>query len=419
VTDPAAERQLKRVNGTRARLLTIVCALAGLTLAVGMIGIFQIREVDAGYDALVRGEARVVEDVLEMRNALNEQAAAVGGYVAGRGRGWLSPAFTAPSAPFHRALTDAQAKVAHPRDVSLLAGLARDYPRLMARYRRQVALVRSGHHAEAAIVAAAAATLERLEEVQGRQRERLSAKTAEARRTSDLAVAELTALALLALALSGLLAFVVWRRASALTATLAEQRELASVDPLTGLANRRTFDRSLSEEFARARRHGRRLSLVLFDLDHFKRVNDVHGHPVGDLVLRETGARLLGGARETDLIARVGGEEFAWLMPETAAGDALLVAERARSLVSGSPFPVAGRLTASAGICNVSWAESAEDLYRRADEALYTAKRLGRDAAVVYGEGCAENLDALELIGQPPRTVAGQPIKTGQVTGVS
>jgi diguanylate cyclase (GGDEF)-like protein len=158
----------------------------------------------------------------------------------------------------------------------------------------------------------------------------------------------------------------------------------AASDPLTGLANHRTFFERLNAETGRARRHGASVGLVLIDLDHFKRVNDHHGHQVGDRVLLEAAGRLGALAREEDTLARIGGEEFAWLLPETGAQAAWEAAERARSAIAAEPFPVAGKVTMSAGVAELGPDGTVNELFRAADAALYWAKSQGRDACVPY-----------------------------------
>jgi diguanylate cyclase (GGDEF)-like protein len=172
----------------------------------------------------------------------------------------------------------------------------------------------------------------------------------------------------------------------------AELAWRAATDPLTGLVNRGVFEDRLAEEVARSRRHGRDLSLVVLDLDAFKQVNDLHGHVVGDEVLRETALRLASRAREGDVIGRLGGEEFGWLMPETDGMEAWQATERARAAMAGAPFPHVGRVTISGGICDLRRADNALDLYRRADVALYWAKRHGRDVVFLYSP---EAMDAM------------------------
>lgn len=160
------------------------------------------------------------------------------------------------------------------------------------------------------------------------------------------------------------------------TARLAEE---ATTDGLTGLANHRSFHDRLHGSVSLARRHARPLGLVLLDIDHFKRVNDEHGHQAGDRVLVEAAGRLLRQTRAGELLARVGGEEFCWLLPDADVDGALAAAERARAAIGGRPFPEVGRLTISAGVAALEAGETPGALYRRADGALYEAKRGGRD----------------------------------------
>jgi len=185
----------------------------------------------------------------------------------------------------------------------------------------------------------------------------------------------------------------------------------ATTDPLTGLANHRSFKERLAEEMARAQRHRRPLALAVIDLDHFKRVNDRFGHQVGDAVLVEAARRLRERCRATDLIARVGGEEFAWLMPETDGLDAWQAAERAREALAGTLFATAGRVTASIGVCDLTHAGTADDLYRFADGALYWAKHHGRDVAFMYSPDVVEVLSDAEQAERLLRHQAMQSIR--------
>ena len=157
---------------------------------------------------------------------------------------------------------------------------------------------------------------------------------------------------------------------------------LAATDHLTGLWNRRAFDEQLSAEVQRALRHGRPLGLVMLDIDHFKHVNDTHGHSAGDIVLVELARRLRAAARHGETVARIGGEEFAWILTESDGDAALAAAERARAAVARDPFPAVGPLTASAGVCDLAAAGSGAELLRLADAALYQAKAQGRDRVV-------------------------------------
>lgn len=162
----------------------------------------------------------------------------------------------------------------------------------------------------------------------------------------------------------------------------AELARRATTDSLTGLANRRTFDERLDIEMARAQRHDHPLSLAVFDLDNFKSVNDRHGHLAGDDVLVEVARRLSALARTGDAVARMGGEEFAWLLPETDIKSAAAAARRACRAIRDVPFGRIGTVTASVGVCELAVDDDAGAIYRRADDALYRAKALGRDRVV-------------------------------------
>lgn len=177
------------------------------------------------------------------------------------------------------------------------------------------------------------------------------------------------------------------RYALQLSDTLKQLKLLATRDELTGLVNRREFDRVLAEESERARRFKRPLALIMCDLDHFKNVNDSHGHPAGDAVLKAAAAVLLAGVRTIDRVARIGGEEFAILLMETDRIEALIAAERLVSTMRAKKISLPDgkvlSVTLSAGVAMFPLqANDSETLVKAADEALYVAKRAGRDRAV-------------------------------------
>ena len=156
--------------------------------------------------------------------------------------------------------------------------------------------------------------------------------------------------------------------------------EQASTDHLTGLANRRRFERQLEREVARTARHGRPFSLITLDIDHFKKVNDTHGHEAGDDAIKSLARVLQQGTRGIDLAARIGGEEFAVILTETSVNGAVEVAERLRAALKAVGIPPVGAIAASFGVAECpSDAETARELLARADAALYHAKRAGRD----------------------------------------
>ena len=170
--------------------------------------------------------------------------------------------------------------------------------------------------------------------------------------------------------------------------TLGQLRQLATTDQLTGLLNRREFDRLLVEEVERTRRFERPLALVLIDLDHFKSINDRHGHPAGDTVLRTVATRITETVRSLDRVARIGGEEFAVLLMETSVEEAMAAAQRLIEVMRGAPMAVSDEVrlpvTISAGVAVApTHAKESAALIEAADKALYTAKRNGRNRVVL------------------------------------
>lgn len=163
---------------------------------------------------------------------------------------------------------------------------------------------------------------------------------------------------------------------------LVEEKTRSTVDELTGLANRRSYEGRFAEEIARQLRHRRDLSLIMLDLDHFKAINDEHGHLAGDRVLRTIAERLSTTLRVNDFIARYGGEEFVILLPETGIGEARRVADKLRQTISAEPIAVEDvslPVTLSAGVTEVQRGDRIEDAFSRADQGLYDAKRGGRN----------------------------------------
>ena len=181
------------------------------------------------------------------------------------------------------------------------------------------------------------------------------------------------------------------RYALKLGETLEALRRLATRDQLTGLLNRREFERILTEEEERARRFGLPLSLVMVDIDHFKMVNDTHGHPVGDIVLREVARRVAAEVRTVDRAVRFGGEEIVLVLVQTERNGALDVARRVCASIENSPVlcgeTVALNVTVSAGVAELPTdAKSGLSLLNAADKALYAAKARGRNRAVAFNE---------------------------------
>jgi two-component system cell cycle response regulator len=167
--------------------------------------------------------------------------------------------------------------------------------------------------------------------------------------------------------------------------------EKAASDGLTGLLNRRELDLRAEAAVALALRHGRALSCLMVDLDHFKQINDRHGHAAGDAVLREAAERISSSSRASDVIGRYGGEEFLLLLPETDARAAVATGDRLRLGLSKAPFHVGGaELTVTASVGVAVWDEpmmTTAALYAAADDALYRAKELGRNRTELFASG--------------------------------
>ncbi len=207
-------------------------------------------------------------------------------------------------------------------------------------------------------------------------------------------------------------------------ARLFEQTErLATTDGLTGLTNHRTFQARLDEHLAFAQRYGKKLSLILCDVDHFKSVNDTYGHPAGDVVLRGIAKTLLAEARATDVVARYGGEEFAVVMPETDSAGALVIAERIRERVRRLSFDAGqGKLSVTLSLGVAAFPGDAAkkgDLVERADACLYHAKRHGRDRSVAASSLRAAPPARLPGPVRPERSLAAGEAKSKDAAGAA
>jgi diguanylate cyclase (GGDEF)-like protein len=161
-----------------------------------------------------------------------------------------------------------------------------------------------------------------------------------------------------------------------------EARQLADLDALTGLHNRRYFHETLSREVARAQRYDRQLALVVLDLDDFKAINDRIGHLTGDAVIAESAERVRDVVRTADIACRVGGDEFAVILPESTLADADQLYRRLQAALSTRPIGQAGRLSFSAGVAELKPEDDPTTFFERADEALYVAKERGKAQVV-------------------------------------
>lgn len=155
--------------------------------------------------------------------------------------------------------------------------------------------------------------------------------------------------------------------------------ELSTIDQLTKVYNRRKFDDLIAAEIDRANRYKHRFALIMFDIDHFKHVNDTYGHHVGDTVLIEISSLVKNNLRKTDAIIRWGGEEFVVIASETTLPNAAVLGDKLRVLISKHNFNPGGQITSSFGISEYIYSETAETIMKRVDSALYTAKKNGRN----------------------------------------
>ena len=167
-----------------------------------------------------------------------------------------------------------------------------------------------------------------------------------------------------------------------LTENNAYLQDLTVTDTLTGINNRRAFENSLSELILRSKRYNDTFSMLIFDIDEFKKLNDQYGHAVGDNVLVELVERVRGVVRDVDTLCRWGGEEFTILMPQTDKAGALKMAERCRSVIADEPFDEVGQVTISLGVTSYMPLDNERKLFKRADDALYEAKSQGKNCVV-------------------------------------
>jgi diguanylate cyclase (GGDEF)-like protein len=170
-----------------------------------------------------------------------------------------------------------------------------------------------------------------------------------------------------------------------------EARQLADLDALTGLHNRRYFHETLAREVSRAQRYDRSLALIVFDLDDFKAINDRIGHLAGDSVLADAAERVRDSVRSADIACRVGGDEFAVILPESTLLDADQLYRRIQQSVSSRPIGQEGRLFLSAGVTDLRPEDDAVAFFQRADEALYRAKETGKGRMVTDGPNAVDS----------------------------
>lgn len=372
-----------------------LCALIAIGLMFGAI------IVNAFHATAERRQAEALQvhtlDVLlaaaHLEISVNEMMRGERGYLITGDREFLQPYFEGRAHSFQLLRSLQRATRDNAWQQGNLIAAERRLRAYIGTVDRLIALAAAGRRAEA--VAAVRSRTERsqiiaflasLGRVQAEERRLLSLRSAEA----DAADARDTRynyiVFILGLMMFGLLTAALIGAARAHRRTLEltdELRRHATTDALTGLPNRRHLMTAMETEVLRATRAGRPLSLALLDVDRFKAINDTHGHPVGDEVLRVVAEELLKVTRGGDLLGRFGGEEFAIIMPETNLDQAHLACERLRRAVAKRilhyPNGTSGRVTISSGVALLAGAEGCDHLVSRADKALYEAKADGRN----------------------------------------
>jgi diguanylate cyclase (GGDEF)-like protein len=372
-----------------------LCALLAIGLMFGaiIVNAFRATAERRQAEALQVHTLDVLLAAGRLETAVNETMRGERGYLITGDRNFLQPYFDgrARSLQLLRSLRRATSDNAEQQ--GNLAAAERRLSAYLGTVDRLVALEAGGRRAEAvAAVRAGAersqiiaflAALDRVQAVEGRLLA-LRGATAEAADSRDHRYNYI--IAILGLLMFGLLTAAVLGAARAHRRTLeltGELERLATTDALTGLPNRRHLMAAMETEVRRAERSGRPLALALLDVDRFKAINDTHGHPAGDEVLRIVAEELREVTRGGDLLGRFGGEEFAIIMPETSLDQAHLACERLRRAVAKRilhyPNGTSGHVTVSSGVALLSGDEGCDHLVSRADGALYEAKAGGRN----------------------------------------
>jgi len=272
-----------------------------------------------------------------------------------------------------------------------------EFNALVSRLEGIVALHRAGQRSAAlervkdgegrAAIQAIVADLKQIERHENALLDRRSRLARDRARDSQLYQYLLTGIGLGLMVLAGFAVLAVRRAVAEEAKTRNELRRRAMTDELTGLTNRREFMASLERALAASRRNRRPLALAILDIDHFKRVNDTYGHPAGDAVIRTVAKMAIEVMRGQDTVGRLGGEEFAIVLPDCSVADAYAACERLRMAVRGSGVEVADghniSVTLSTGIATYVSGDDAESMIARADAALYEAKHGGRDQVLL------------------------------------
>jgi diguanylate cyclase (GGDEF)-like protein len=401
-------------TGVERRLVGVCAVLLVLVMVIEGVAVFSAHRISANDHAQYVGKAMPLKSSVQdlVLQMVNEETG-VRGYLISGTPGSLEP-YTSGHREVHADLSDLRTlAAARPATLRLLSVASAQIRALEAFYATEVRQIRLGSQDQArrdalrgkkdfdAFRVTAARMLDDAD---------LSVAQAERsqRRTFRAMVTLLALFGVVALVAGALVAVSAIRRATSGVRGLEHQNESlaeasrvlarqASTDPLTGLANHRAFNERLRQELERARRHSSELSLVLFDLDGFKAMNDTFGHAYGDKVLVTVAETLAAVIRAGEMAARIGGDEFAWILPETDSAGAFAAADRARAAIARALRESGTDLAVSAGVCDTHDGPDAESMSRLADGALYWAKAHGRDRTFRYRADVVKELSANEL----------------------
>ncbi|MCL4671436.1 MAG: diguanylate cyclase [Sphingomonadaceae bacterium] len=382
-----------RQSGWRAQAILACFVLLGLMMTGASLSAYRSADQRTAVEALQARTQGILSASANLKVAVLNSARGERGYVLTG-----NPAFLEPYADAKPEIRSGLARLhkfagSHAADGDHVHNIEARLQDLANWQEGIIGLKRNGHHQQAVNRIKSGdgkrmieSVLDELAHVELHAKVTLAASTREASRLSranELYQYGLTLVGLILLIISAIATVAVRRSIDAETQARDELQRRAMTDDLTGLANRRELLSSLERAIAAARRNRRPLALALIDIDHFKRINDNHGHPAGDAVIRRIAMLAVDVMRGQDTVGRLGGEEFAVVLPDASAQDALAACERLREAVGTTDLEMeTGHqiyITLSTGIAVFDRHDSAETMIARADAALYAAKHGGRD----------------------------------------
>ena len=392
---PFSERNIRRLDTLHSRsalFLGSILVLGALLVGTSVIS-WQSRQQEWEIDSAYARTAEFLDAAHDVELATLQMIRGERGYLLTGRDDYLEP-YTEGRTDIDDALQRLRALDRNDHgtlsNVATLDRKAQTYIELLDRV---VGLARSGRRSEALAIVDSTherraiedmrATLLAMTQVEQRDLESLRTGWRDKLASQRVFFYLVSAVGLFLLILASITAFTLRRMAARERVYRAELRILAQTDELTGLANRRETLSSLKRTLADAERTGRGVAFALLDIDHFKRVNDTYGHPVGDEVIRILADKAMASVRGGDLVGRIGGEEFAIVLPGADVAQAYAVCERLRERVHSTAIALEDgtelHITVSVGIARRFDGDSVESIIERADAALYQAKHGGRD----------------------------------------